>query len=432
MKPIRALLVCALLLAPAAARGQSVAGRWDLTITDGSERFPSWFEVLRSGDTLAGRFQGRFGHATPITGIVVAGASFRFLWPSESNPGAAPTVLEGLLQGQDSIRGSMTVQGRRATFVGVRAPLLERTAPAAWGPATDMLAAGLGGWRVRQPDRANGWQLRDGVLRNVPPSSDLISRDTFDDFRLTLEVRVPEGGNSGVYLRGRHEVQVQDDYGKPPGPRAMGGIYGQVTPTHLPARPAGQWQTLDITLVGRRVTVVLNGERIVDRAEIPGLTGGALDADEGAPGPIMLQGDHSGIEYRNLRIQRPREGAQDPGLAALQAAERARFAAQVSRDTARLGRMLGEELVYTHSNGLIESRDQFMASVASGGIQYDAIFPVEIAHRVYDSVAVGGGKVRVKGKLRGTEFAVDLLFTNVLVQRGGRWQLVAWQSTTAR
>jgi hypothetical protein len=125
---------------------------------------------------------------------------------------------------------------------------------------------------------------------------------SFDDFRLHVEVQVPPGGNSGIYLRGRYEVQVADSYGKEPSSRGMGGIYGQVTPMSLPARPAGEWQTLDITLVGRRVSVVLNGTTIMDQAEIPGITGGALDSDESAPGPIMLQGDHSGVRYRNIRI----------------------------------------------------------------------------------------------------------------------------------
>jgi hypothetical protein len=134
------------------------------------------------------------------------------------------------------------------------------------------------------------------------PSSDLISKLVFTDFKLHLEVNVPKGGNSGIYLRGRHEIQVQDDYGKPPHNRGMGGIYGQVQPMSLPAKPAGEWQTYDITFVGRRVTVVLNGVTIIDNQEIPGITGGALDSNEGEPGPIMLQGDHTGVTYRNIRV----------------------------------------------------------------------------------------------------------------------------------
>ncbi len=123
---------------------------------------------------------------------------------------------------------------------------------------------------------------------------------SFEDFQLHVEVLVPEGSNSGIYLRGRYEVQVQDDHGKEAHARGMGGIYGQVTPAENASLPAGEWQSFDITLLGRLVTVVLNGKTIIDREEIPGITGGALDSREAEPGPIFLQGDHGRILYRNL------------------------------------------------------------------------------------------------------------------------------------
>jgi hypothetical protein len=107
-----------------------------------------------------------------------------------------------------------------------------------------------------------------------------------------------------VYLRGRYEVQIQDDAGKALDPLRMGGVYGFIAPSVAAARPAGEWQTLDVELVGRTVTVVLNGLTIIDGQEIPGITGGALDSDEAAPGPIMLQGDHGPIEFRSLTIAR--------------------------------------------------------------------------------------------------------------------------------
>src|SRR5947209_2395258 len=114
--------------------------------------------------------------------------------------------------------------------------------------------------------------------------------------------RYPKGSNSGIYLRGRYEVQIEDDYGDEPDSHKIGGIYGFLTPSVNPAKPAGEWQAVDITLVGRTVTVVLNGERILDRQTIPGITGGALDSDEGAPGPLLLQGDHGPIAFRNLIV----------------------------------------------------------------------------------------------------------------------------------
>ncbi len=129
--------------------------------------------------------------------------------------------------------------------------------------------------------------------------------DTFEDFNLTCEVKVPEKGNSGIYLRGIYEVQVMDSYGMDLDPHHMGGIYSRITPSAAVEKPAGEWQTYDITIADRHVTVILNGTTIVDNAPLEGITGGALTQDEFSPGPIYLQGDHTGVSYRNIQL-RPR------------------------------------------------------------------------------------------------------------------------------
>jgi hypothetical protein len=164
----------------------------------------------------------------------------------------------------------------------------------------------LTGWVPRSAQHAGCWRVQDGVLTATPPCVDLVTQATFRDFRLHAELRFPPGSNSGVYLRGRYEVQIQDDAGKALDPLRMGGVYGFIAPAADAARAAGEWQTLDVELVGRRVTVALNGTTVIEAQEIPGITGGALDSDEGAPGPIMLQGDHGAIEFRNLTIASPR------------------------------------------------------------------------------------------------------------------------------
>jgi hypothetical protein len=119
---------------------------------------------------------------------------------------------------------------------------------------------------------------------------------------LHIEFRYPKESNSGVYLRGRYEVQVEDNKGKEPSSTYFGGVYGFLTPNEMAAKSAGEWQSYDITLIGRKVTVVANGKKIICDQNIPGITGGALDSNEGAAGPIMLQGDHGPIEYRNIII----------------------------------------------------------------------------------------------------------------------------------
>ena len=153
------------------------------------------------------------------------------------------------------------------------------------------------------PVRDNSrWQVINGILTNVRSGSNLRTKATYDDFKLHVEFRVPKDGNSGVYLRGRYEVQVADIPIGEPRTTDIGAIYGFLAANEPAQKPAGEWQTFDITLIGRRVTVVLNGKAIIVDQTIPGITGDALDSREGEPGPIMLQGDHTAVEYRNIVI----------------------------------------------------------------------------------------------------------------------------------
>src|SRR5947208_3384962 len=143
-----------------------------------------------------------------------------------------------------------------------------------------------------------------GVVGSVRPISqrggNFVTDGTYGDFKLHLEFRYPPSGNSGVYLRGRYEAQIEDSTGRETSTGGLGAIYGFLIPNENAAKGAGEWQTYDITLIGRIVTVVLNGHQVICRATIPGITGGALDSYEEKPGPIMLQGDHGPVEYRNI------------------------------------------------------------------------------------------------------------------------------------
>ncbi len=167
----------------------------------------------------------------------------------------------------------------------------------------------LTGWRLINPKDKNGWSVKDGVLVNDPVQKkgrphirygNLRTDQEFEDFNLKLQVNVPKGSNSGIYLRGIYEVQVYDSYGKPLDSHHMGAIYSRITPTVAAEKPAGEWQDLDITLCDRHVTVILNGKKIIDNQPLLGVTGGALTADEFSPGPIFLQGDHGKVLYRNI------------------------------------------------------------------------------------------------------------------------------------
>jgi len=175
-----------------------------------------------------------------------------------------------------------------------------------WGEPIKLFnGKNLDGWKTIDPpgEKAdNKWTVVDGVLTNTGGGKNIVSEKTFKDLKLHVEFRVPPKGNSGVYLRGRYEVQVQDSAGKEPSASSCGAVYSRIVPSTNAAKAAGEWQTYDITLVGQYLTVVHNGKTVVDNQELEGITGGALDSNEHTAGPIYFQGDHSKIEYRNITV----------------------------------------------------------------------------------------------------------------------------------
>jgi hypothetical protein len=308
-------LLAALILATAPAAGQpplgfadALLGRWDLSVEAADGAYPSWLEVrLRTEGELMGRFVGRVGSARYVSEIELAENRLTFTVPVQYESGIDELRFQGTLR-DERIEGVARIEnGATVPFTATRAPLLIRTAGREWQAPQPLLNGHeLTGWQPRSAEHAGCWRIRGGVLAAAPPCVDLLTTATFEDFRLHAEFKYPPGGNSGVYLRGRYEVQIQDDAGEALDPLRIGAVYGFLAPSAAAALPAGVWQTLDVELVGRRVTVVLNGTTIIDSQEIPGITGGALDSAESQPGPIMLQGDHGAIEFRNVTIAAPR------------------------------------------------------------------------------------------------------------------------------
>jgi hypothetical protein len=282
------------------AEQRAVVGRWDLNVQTPGVDQPAWLEIETSGfATLVGRFVGWHGSARPIARVDVAGDTFRFAIPPQFERGAGDLVLEGRLA-DGAISGTITTpDGSTVAWTGQRAPSLRRRTPVTWGqPITLFNGSDLAGWHVIQGE--SQWVVEDGVLRNVKPGGNIRTDAAFGDFRLHLEFRYAAHGNSGVYLRGRYEVQVLDGASDEPDSHLQGGVYGFLTPSQIVMSGPGEWQTFDITLLGRVVTIVVNGTTVISEQAIPGITGGALDSDEGAPGPLMLQGDHTAVEYRNI------------------------------------------------------------------------------------------------------------------------------------
>ena len=286
-----------------AAAPPSIIGRWDMTVPRPDGDRSAWLEVHKSGNsTLVGQFVGTSGSARPISEVEFKDGEMRFSIPPQWERIDGKVTVVGRLEG-DRMTGTMTLgTGAPMPWTAVRAPSLHRTTAPKWGSPVPLLnGKDLAGWRAIG---ANEWEVVNGVLRNKKSGGNLVTDEKFDDFKLHVEVRYPAGGNSGIYLRGRYEVQIADE--PEPSIGGLGAVYGYLAPSENAAGKAGEWQVFDITLVGRMVTIVLNGKTIISNREIPGITGAALDSNEGTPGPLLLQGDHGPIEYRNLTITRPR------------------------------------------------------------------------------------------------------------------------------
>jgi hypothetical protein len=292
---------------PATLRAQTntqpAIGHWDLTVDLGnSQTVPSWLDVKLSGfKTLAGYFVSAEGSARPISRVNIDGQKISFAIPPQWESGDKDLVFAGTVD-NDKLSGTITLpNGTQHSFTGVRAPSLAREKPPVWGdPVKIFNGKNLDGWVAQKPE--NQWVAENDMLKSPKSGSNILTVQKFQDFKLHIEFRYPAGSNSGIYLRGRYELQIIDSRGLEPSSVYLGGIYGFLTPNENVAREPGEWQTYDITLVGRRVTVEANGKTIICDEIIPGITGGALDSREAEPGPILLQGDHGPIEFRNIIV----------------------------------------------------------------------------------------------------------------------------------
>lgn len=247
---------------------------------------------------------GRWGNARPLPKIEIANGRITFVSPKEEEDRKDDMVFEGKLSGK-MLEGTTTgPDGTPWQWTGVKAPSLKRTNPPKWGKPIQLFnGKDLSGWKMSDPNATQKWTVENGTLVSPGRGPELITDAKFEDFKLHIEFNCAPGSNSGVYLRGRYELQIEDDP-HPEGPSMRtGGIYGFLAPTPEQPRKPGEWQTYDITLVGRVVTVLQNGKMIIDKQEIPGITGGAVDSHEGQPGPIYLQGSEAGhVSFRNITI----------------------------------------------------------------------------------------------------------------------------------
>lgn len=290
-------------------------GSWDLTITMEQEQlenlglfrhglmsssgFPGWLKVKLSGfSTLVGYYVGYEGSARPIAEVHYDADEDKYHFTIPPQWMDIDDIYFEFTLKDDKLEGYKMLDGNKLKFTGVRAPSLEREEPPVWGDPINLLTENMDRWII--PEN-NQFKMIDGVMVNTEKGGNLVTNQKFDDFKLSVEFRYPEGSNSGIYLRGRYELQIEDSKGRADDV-SIGGIYGFIAPTVNAAKEPGEWQTYEITLVGRHVTVIHNGIAVIYNRPIPGITGGSLNSNEGEPGPIMIQGDHGPVEFRKFTI----------------------------------------------------------------------------------------------------------------------------------
>ncbi len=311
----------------ACAADNPFLGNWALTLPGG---YPGWLGITQEKNYLDAAMLWRAGSVTPLDSVFLNDQTLVFTQVHEvQRKNDAGKVVH---THRFTDRFVAQVQGDKMSIIVFRPhpdgsgvdreevtgkrisppPPAPELAKVKFGKPVPLFdGTSLAGWKLVEPDAVNGWSAQAGLLSNRPVQvegqphknyGNLRTEREFEDFNLTLEVRVPKDGNSGIYLKGLYEVQVADTFGKGLDSHNMGAVYSRITPAVSAEKPAGEWQTLDITLVDRHVTVVLNGKPIINNQPVLGITGGALTTDEFKPGPIYFQGDHAGVDYRNVIV----------------------------------------------------------------------------------------------------------------------------------
>jgi hypothetical protein len=284
------------------AQQNPYAGRWNLTGT-GEDGGVYWLEIKDDGGQLTGMFLNRGGSPVKLATVKVENGEL-FFQGAPPQRGSAPEY-RARMKG-DKLAGTIKSPARTIEFIGVRPPkwaAFDANAVHKMGKAVELFdGKSMDAWDVTDKNKPSGWSVIDGAMTNTPHANNLVSKQKFQDFKIHAEYKLEQNSNSGIYLRGRYELQVLDDYGKPTESHGHMSIYAWKAPLVNASKPAGEWQAMDATIVGNKVTVFLNGTKVHDNATLEAITGGALDANETEPGPIMIQGDHEKVTYRKVTV----------------------------------------------------------------------------------------------------------------------------------
>ena len=308
---LRLTLISLFFVSMAAAGDADFNGRWVIAPDGGGPGRVAWLEVEGAGSgairgTAVGLQPG--GQVDPIAAAKIVGGELMFHVERWSGKGAnrkkdVSTTRVKLEAGK--LRGATVRNGKEMAWTGRPAPEIADHDDGRWveGEQVVLFAGGeRDAWVTLRPERDGEWSLKDGTLINSNGADELVTKQKFWNFRLQVEFRVGEHSNSGVGLRGRYEIQIYDDFGEPADKSGNGALYSRKPADVNASRPAGEWQTFDITLIGRDLTALLNGKKIHDKVDVHGLTAMATDWREDQPGLITLQGDHGIVEFRKIVV----------------------------------------------------------------------------------------------------------------------------------
>lgn len=296
-----------LILCPSLVAADALVGRWNFNIATPGGNRASWLGIEEKAGGLEVWFQPTGGNVYRVHEVVSKGSHLT-LTLGKATDKAPRTVWELDVAG-DKLGGVSRSGDSTQPLSGVRAPSLKRPMPKSWtAPEPLFNGKDLRGWEPMGKAADNHWSVKDGMLFNQDHGANLKTTRSFEDFKLHFEANCPDHANSGFYLRGRYEIQLEyEPLTSNPPERRIGSIYGRIAPKgDLPRKP-GTWDVFDVTLVGRTLTVVRNGVTTIDAQEIEGITGGAIDANEAEPGPFYIQGDHTGgLMFRNITVALPK------------------------------------------------------------------------------------------------------------------------------
>lgn len=309
MKKTALIFVLLIIASTAFAQEKSFLGKWDIMGDAPNQNVVYWLEVKKEADgKLSGSFLNRGGSVLPLPSITIENGELVFAVNKQANSPIHHAKVVG-----KELKGAVKTANNTINWTGVRPPK--------WGnynangkhkfgtPVALFDGKTLDNFDAQIKTKPFGWNLVDGVMTNDVHGNNLVSKQKFQNFKINceykLEPKQPGGNaaNGGIYLRGRYELQVLDDETATTDRlHAHMALYSRVAPLLQASKKAGEWQEMEATIVGNRVTVKLNGQLVQNNIVIEGITGGALDANEGEPGPIMIQGDHEKVYFRKVLV----------------------------------------------------------------------------------------------------------------------------------